>query len=202
LVNDVEYVPDSVIRTFSTPITEPIARTLAKKGMSPDFLSILGLAFAVIAGVLFATKPSQPYLAAVAIMASGFMDMLDGAVARETRRFSRTLDDSTMDRLAAVAIYAGLLSANYVPAVVVLLAIGASFLASYVRIKAKSLGISMTDHLGIAQRAEKLIVLIVFSFANYVSIGIYACLALSVISIVQRYSYAVKAIGDGSGEVR
>ena len=179
------------IRTRFKPILDPSAALLAHAGLTPNFLSSLGLGFALIAGFLFATKPAQPYLAAIVVVISGIMDILDGTVARQTHHFSGSLNDSILDRISEIAIYAGIVAANYLSPVIVLMALGASLMTSYLAAKAEALGIPMTRHPGLAQRAERLAPIIIFALLDYVSIGVYISLVLSSVTCIQRYLYIV-----------
>jgi len=180
-----------IIKTRFQLIIEPSGRLLANAGVTPNFLTSLGLVLALIAGFLFATRPTQPYLGAFAVIGSGIMDILDGAVARETRKFSGSLNDSIIDRTSEIAIYGGIIYADYVSPFLVLLALGFSFLTSYIAAKGESLGIPMSGHLGIAQRAERLTPLIVFALIGYVWIGVYINLVLCVFTFAQRYMYVI-----------
>jgi archaetidylinositol phosphate synthase len=55
------------------------------------------------------------------------------------------------------------------------------------------LGIALSG-IGIGERAERLIVLVIFALVGYVWIGIYIILAIAVITFGQRYLYVAKAI--------
>ncbi len=153
---------------------ESIGRSLGSTGLSPTFWTFLGFALSVLAGLLFALRPSEPYLAALALVISGVFDVLDGAVARVMHRVSKSgsFNDSTLDRLAELAVYAGIIYGNYTTPIIVLLALGFSLLVSYTRAKGDALGVSLSG-IGIGERAERLIVLIVFSLVAYVWIGVW-----------------------------
>lgn len=176
------------IRSQVAPVVDSIGRTLGATGLSPTFWTFVGFALSVIAGLLFALRPSQPFLGALAILASGVFDVLDGAVARVTGRVSKTgsFNDSTLDRLAEVAIYAGIIYGNLAPPVLVVLALAFSLLVSYTRAKGDSLGVSLSG-IGIGERAERMLVLIVFSILNLVWLAIAIVLILAVVTFVQRY---------------
>lgn len=169
---------------------------LGKAGISPDFLTAMGFLFAALAGVFYALRPSQPYIAAILIILSGVLDMLDGAVARAMKRISKrgSFNDSNLDRLAEVAIYVGIVYAGYgISPVVVLLALAFSLLVSYVRAKGESLNIGISG-VGVGERAERLIVLIVFSLVGYVWLGVYIVLILAVFTFVQRYVHVSRKL--------
>jgi archaetidylinositol phosphate synthase len=176
------------IRSQVSPVIESIGRSLGSTGLSPTFWTFLGFALSALAGVLYAIRPTEPYLAAIALIISGLFDVLDGAVARVMHRVSKTgsFNDSTLDRLAELAVYSGIIYGNYVSPMVVLLALGFSMLVSYTRAKGDSLGVSLSG-IGIGERAERLLVLIVFSIAGYVWIGVLIVLVIAFVTFVQRY---------------
>lgn len=184
------------LRREVAPLVESLGRTLGATGLSPNFWTAVGFLFSILAGLLYALKPAEPQLAALAIVASGVFDVLDGAVARVTGKVSKagSFNDSTLDRLAEVSIYAGIVYANYTSPLYVLLALSFSLLVSYTRAKGDSLGITLSG-IGIGERAERLIVLFVFSLAGYVWIGVLAALLLAAITLVQRYIVIIQKLG-------
>lgn len=114
--------------------------------------------------------------------------MIDGAVARVMHRVSKSgsFNDSTLDRLAEVSVYCGIAYAGYASPVLVLLALAFSLLVSYTRAKGDSLGVSLSG-IGIGERAERLLVLIVFSIIELVWIGVVIVLVIAFVTFVQRY---------------
>jgi archaetidylinositol phosphate synthase len=186
------------LRAKLDPILASVGKALARTGVTPDALTYLGFAFALLAGFLYAVKPSMPYLAAVAILASGAFDILDGAVARVTSKISKrgSFTDSTLDRLSEVLIYAGITYGAYnVAPFLVLLTLGFSLLVSYVRAKSDSLNIKMSG-IGIGERAERLVALAILSIFGFVSYGIYLVLILSAVTFVQRYAHATRVLSS------
>ena len=183
------------VRKSLNPVTDSIGRALSSSGLPPDFWTVVGFLFALIAGVLYALRPSMPYLAALAIIASGIMDVLDGAAARAMNRVSKTgsFNDSTLDRLAEVAIYAGIVYANYTSPVIVLLTLGFSLLVSYTRAKGDALSVTLSG-IGIGERAERLIVLVVFSILGFVAYGVYVVLVLAFVTFIQRYVFIYRKL--------
>ena len=173
-----------------------LGRGIGSLGLSPDIWTVIGFVFAVTAGLLYGFKPSMPYLAALAIVTSGVMDMLDGAAARAMRKVSKTgsFNDSTLDRLAEVAIFAGIVYGGYsISPVFCVLALGFSLLVSYTRAKGDALSVTLSG-IGIGERAERLIVLIVFSIIGYVNYGVYIVLILAFVTFVQRYVFIYRKL--------
>ena len=176
------------VRNQVKPYVDTIGRVFARTGLPPTFWTIVGFLFAILAGLLYATFSSQTYLAALAIVCSGIFDVIDGAVARISNRVSKSgsFNDSTLDRLAEVAIYSGIIYADYTYSTVVLLALGFSLLVSYTRAKGDSLAVALSG-VGIGERAERLLVLVFFTLLGFVWIGVFVVLVLAVATFVQRY---------------
>ena len=172
-----------------------LGRALGSTGLPPNFWTFLGFAFAVVAGLLYALRSSTPYMAAIAIICSGIMDVLDGAAARAMNRVSKTgsFNDSTLDRLEEVAIFAGIVYSSYTYSVVVLLALGFSLLVSYTRAKGDSLSVTLSG-IGIGERAERLLVLVIFSIFGYVAFGVYVVLVLALVTFIQRYIFIYRKL--------
>ena len=104
---------------------------------------------------------------------SGFFDVLDGAVARATGRTSQrgAFLDSTLDRVSEVVVFLGILVGGYVSPFLVLVALSLSLLVSYTRAKGDALGVNLAG-IGVGERSERLIVLIVTSLLGIVGIGV------------------------------
>ena len=76
-------VLSQIIRSRVQPIVDPIGRSLGKAQLTPDVFTGLGFALALLGGLLFALKPSLPYMAGFSILGSGIMDILDGSLASD-----------------------------------------------------------------------------------------------------------------------
>lgn len=148
-------VSESIARLKGTPWAKLIlarrfyrcvefaAKVLGRAGISADAITYASLCLAVTSGV--AVGLGHPGLAAMVVLLSGSLDLLDGAVARTTGSASRwgALLDSTLDRVADAAPLAGVIiyySHWRGAAVVPLLSIVAGFVISYVRARAEALG--------------------------------------------------------------
>src|SRR4029077_6057953 len=93
------------IGTGSKWLLDRIVGALAATGVNPNFLTFLGLvvnfaAAAAVAGGRFRTG-------GLVILFAGFLDMLDGQVARRQNRVTAfgAFYDSTLDRYADMALY-------------------------------------------------------------------------------------------------
>ncbi len=140
------------------------ANWLVTLGITPNALTVAGLALGVIAAVVIAFGF---FVAGGAlILIAGLVDMLDGAVARHghaTTNRGATMD-SISDRYVDSFLLLGLGVAG-VNWVYVALALMGSFLVSYVRAKAEALRVHCTA--GVAERSERLIILAIGLLIGY-----------------------------------
>jgi CDP-diacylglycerol--glycerol-3-phosphate 3-phosphatidyltransferase len=133
----------------------PAERALLRAGWSPDAISFGGLALTFGAGLAFAAGSFG--LGGWLIVVGGAFDILDGRIAR-ARGIGGPAGaflDSTLDRYGDWALFSGL--AVYFgsgPGMwAALLTLGGTFVVSYARARAESLGIACTD--GWLQRGER-----------------------------------------------
>lgn len=138
----------------------PIERALVGR-VSPNTVTALSLAFCALTGVAigFGDLARASWLVAIA----GFLDVLDGRIARGTKRQTAAgaLFDSVSDRWGELFMFAGLawLFRDTAWLLAVIAAYGGSMMVSYTRARSEALGVSMT--IGVMQRAER-VVLIAF----------------------------------------
>jgi phosphatidylglycerophosphate synthase len=162
-MGDQSLVSQTTRARVRTAIT-PIAVGAGKLGLTPNALTVVGFLIAIVAAV---TAAAQLWLLTAAlVLFGGSFDMLDGGLARAQNRVTRfgAFLDSTLDRWGEGVVYIGIVagaSAAGFMAVAVLAAAAAvsSFQVSYTRAKAESL--SLHGEVGIAPRAERLVLLTV-----------------------------------------
>jgi archaetidylinositol phosphate synthase len=160
----------------------------AKVMPSPTAWTISGLVFSLLAAYFFSRGGVHDgVVAGLLVLVSGFFDVVDGSVARATNSISKrgAFLDSTLDRIGEAALYFGILLGGYVSPVLVLLAITLSLLVSYTRAKADSLQVSLAG-VGIGERSERLLVLVLASVFGIVSWGVIVVVALAGITFVER----------------
>ena len=159
-------------RGFFTALFSPLARWLLKIGISPDAVTVIGTA-GVVVGALVFYPLGQLWWGTLFITAFIFSDVLDGIMARMREVGSRwgNFLDSTLDRIADGALFAGVAvwfftgGANVPVAVAAIVCLVLGMVVSYARAKAESLG--FTANVGIAERAERLVsVLVVTGFTG------------------------------------
>lgn len=138
-----------------------LGRWLAEHGVTPNALTYVALAMALVSGI--AAALGCYLLAAVCLLVSGAFDLLDGIVARSAHLSTRfgALLDSTVDRLADAFPLMGLIvscSPTALSSVVLVVAMMAGFAISYVRARAEGLGISLPTLF--MRRAERVVLLL------------------------------------------
>ena len=188
------------VRKSAYRITEPLVPFLTRWHITPTTLTWTGFSISLGAAALIAT--GNLLLAGFIVLASGFFDMLDGALARHTDQVSYfgAVLDSTLDRVSEavllLAILAFYLTSGNQPGIGILvtgLALVGSPLVSYVRAKAETIGLECK--IGLFTRAERVIVLAVGLLASYFSYALVVALAIialfSFITAGQRLHYVL-----------
>ena len=97
-------------RSVADRLLGPWVRAAAKLGLSPDQVSVVAFAVAVAAAGAFAVGEPVFYLAgAVCVLLNGWLDLVDGALARhlEVSSDGGDLLDHVLDRYADIAVIAG-----------------------------------------------------------------------------------------------
>ena len=163
----------------------PVARQIAAVGVSANAVTILGGALTCIGAALLAMN--MP-LAALVVLAIGTLaDTLDGQVAKAAgggTAFGAFLD-STVDRVSDAALFIGtvLLATTTGQAALVwwgLVALTTSFLVSYVRAKAESMGVGAS--VGPAPR-EARIAIFLLGLAAWALLGLQLAFAAAVLIV-------------------
>lgn len=161
-------------RALATRVFTPVARFLLDRGVSPDAVTIVGTLGVCLGALLF--YPGGHFLVGtLVITAFVFSDTVDGVMARMSGRSSSwgAFLDSTLDRFGDAAIFGGLALcfAHRDDDLDLYLALGclvAGMLVSYARARAEGLG--MTANVGIAERADRLVAILVTT--GFVGMGL------------------------------
>jgi archaetidylinositol phosphate synthase len=174
-----------------------------RMGLTPNWISGVGAIFALLAALAYVRWQDSLFylpLAIIMVLLSGFCDALDGIVARlfqQTTAFGGFLD-SLLDRYADAAIYIAIIISGLCWPLWGLLALIGSLLVSYSRARAEAVNVKM-ESVGIAERAERMIVLVVATLIASVrywppaAVINYAMILLAVLSnftVLQRGLYA------------
>lgn len=154
------------LRKLTVGIIDPIVTFLARIGVSPNLLTVLGMllhflfAWLIIIGEFF--------WAGLAILIFVPLDALDGSLARKLDRtpgqgkFGAFLD-STSDRTAEVILFSGYLiyfwrEDNLELLIATYVAVTGSIMVSYTRSRAEALGLSCK--VGLLTRVERYVVIV------------------------------------------
>lgn len=150
---------------LSRDLMDPVGKTIARTGLTPNMISIIGLLGNVTAGALAAG--GEFALAGVVMLVFSTVDLLDGAVARAAGRatpFGAVLD-ATFDRVSEAAVLFGLLwhysdKGERTESLLVFAAVTGSLLVSYVKARADAEGMpAEKSREGWFTRVERVIVL-------------------------------------------
>ena len=181
-----------------TRIFTPVADRLLRAGVSPDAVTITGT-LVVMVTALWAFPTGNLLLGSVIIALFALTDSLDGVMARRAGRSGPwgAFLDSTLDRFADAAIFAGLVlwyfgdGDSQPAAVLALTCLVLGSIVPYARARAEGLG--MTASGGIAERADRLFAVLIASalvgagLSDVVLVVVLALLALaSAVTVVQR----------------
>ena len=145
------------------PTLQKIGVIFAATGLSANFWTAVGLGFAFASAIVYAWHFEYAFVVGgVLLLVSGFFDIVDGQVARITKKTSKkgAFLDSVFDKIAEVAIFLGILIGGHAEGYVVLLAITLSLLVSYTRARAESLGVQLQG-IGIAGFLNYAVIIVV-----------------------------------------
>jgi len=170
---------------FRNKIIDPNALTLC--GTFFGFLSALSVAFGFfISG-------------GAALLVSGFFDLLDGAIARQTNRVSLFggFLDSVLDRYSDLAVMLGVFvfflnGGERTYAVVTFIAATGIAIIPYARARAEAASISCTT--GLLERPERIVLLLIGLFFNILHYIVVILAVLSHITVIQRIMYVKRKI--------
>ncbi len=202
-------IPQKVRDGFEK-VLDPLAHLLIRFHVRPNVITTIGTLILVASAAAFALGAVR--WGGLLLLCSGVFDMVDGRVARQgsmTTTFG-AFYDSTLDRIGESALFTGIgvyflrggvAAGQLTPAVLAcFVALAASLLVSYTRARAEGLG--LTAKVGIAQRAER--VLLLGAPTLFLGAGnrglllfwIVVILALATsITVVQRVIYVARAAG-------
>jgi len=183
-------------RKAMSAVLEPPARLLLRMHVSPDAITVLGTALAV-ATALICFPAGMFILGPILITVFAFSDLLDGTMARMrgTSGPWGNFLDATLDRVADGAIFGGIvlwaaINDQVGVAAAALLCLVMGQVTSYAKARAEAVG--ATANVGIAERAERLIVVLLavfitgFGVPSVLPIALWILGALGFITVIQR----------------
>jgi CDP-diacylglycerol--glycerol-3-phosphate 3-phosphatidyltransferase len=185
-------------RSAFNRLMAPPGALLARLGVSPDAITAVGTLGTVAVALVFFPR-GWFFAGALIVGAFALFDLLDGAVARaggHSSRFGAVLD-STCDRVADAAVFVGIgwyFVTHYQPWLLAacLLCLVLGSLTSYITARAE--GVGFTCNVGIAERADRLVIALVGTglagaptdIPYIQAVALWALVAASAITVYQR----------------
>lgn len=187
-------------RAFFNNFFAPIGDLLLRLGIKPDYVTWLGT-IGVCFGALWFYPRGEFLWGTLFITAFVFSDLIDGYMARKAGLVSvwGAFLDSTLDRAADAAIFAGIVlwyagpgdSVMYASIALACLILGS--LTSYTRARAESLGLDAKG--GIAERADRLVLILVATgFSGLFDLPVLREVALWVLMFASAFTVAQRML--------
>ncbi len=198
------------LRNLLEPTLTRIGATFASTGLSANFWTGLGLAVSVLAAIAYTSNAFvnldwTPWnfaavIGGIFLLVSGFFDIVDGSVARITKRISNkgAFLDSVFDKIAEVIIFGGIALGQLADSFWCLVALGLSLLVSYTRARAESLGGKLKG-IGIGERAERLLIIAIIGMIPVREAMQWAMIIVSIvagITLAQRMAVTVRKLSS------
>jgi phosphatidylglycerophosphate synthase len=161
------------LKDFGQPLVyrfiHPLIGTLARAGVTPNAVTIIGFVINILAAILFVwgANSARGDLRVVGwggalILFAGLFDMIDGRLARVSGQESKfgALFDSVLDRYSELVMFLGicyyLVAQHYfLSSLFAFIAMIGSIMVSYVRARAEGLGVECKE--GLMQRPERIL---------------------------------------------
>ncbi len=176
-------------RKYGQVVLDPTARAVARTGVTPNTLTLIGLLLNV--GVAAVLAAGYLTLGGVLLIFTAAFDALDGTLARMTGQQSKfgAFFDSTLDRYSEAVIYGGLLyyyveQGARTEVVLVYAAIIGSLMVSYARARAEGLGLECK--VGLLTRFERFVVLCAGLVLGLVTLALWLVAIFANLTATQR----------------
>jgi CDP-diacylglycerol---glycerol-3-phosphate 3-phosphatidyltransferase len=207
---------DRVKQEYTAAARQILARSMAgvaRTKLTPDMLTIAGVALCLAGAVLIGFEQRNEklffWLGGVLFVAGSISDILDGALARAASKgtvFGAFLD-STFDRLGEAAVLTAIglsfmFDSNEVALVATFAAVIGSFLVSYTRARAESLG--LRGDVGFGSRVERVVIIAVGLFLapwGWLQWPIYLLAAMAWATVLQRMLFVRRQLRELAQEV-
>ena len=203
-------------RGFFSDLVRPLATRLVKAGVTPDAVTVFGTIGATASAIIFFTHGAW-FTGTMLVWGFAMLDIVDGAVARISGRSSKfgAVLDSSCDRIADAAVFGSIgwyfaMHGQRWMLLACLLCLVLGSLTSYIRARAEAAGLTAT--VGIAERADRLIIVLAGTGLSgehlrvpYVqAIALWVLVAASTITVLQRFAtvYRQSRALDAAGAPR
>lgn len=183
-------------------IFDALVDWLAALRVHPNILTLLGLVVNIFAAVLFAK--GLFFWAGLVVLFAGIFDMVDGEVARRTKRVTKfgAFFDSVIDRYSDLILLLGIVhwyakwNQMFYVWLTGLVLIG-SILTSYTRARAESL--IPACKVGFLERPERIVLLIIGALFDRMAPALWVMAILSNWTVSQRIWYTWRELRNTSG---
>ncbi len=185
-------------RGVAAPVIEPIARALLRIGLSADMVTVIGATITVVSALVLI--PQGRFIPALLIV--GFFiaaDVIDGTMARlsGTQGPYGAWLDATLDRVADVAVFGGLVwwaarTSDTLTTTLAWICLAGAVAISYAKARAEAVG--ATANGGIAERAERLIVVGIGAILYSVGLEWGLTLALGILAVLVVVTVVQRAV--------
>lgn len=193
---------DQKARDITRPTLEAVCKTLARWNVSPDWVTMIGLALTVGVAVLAALGEIR--WSGVAYIFAALCDALDGTLARVSGKGSRfgAFLDSTIDRFEESIVFLGLIIYHAhvggeleIPSILV--ATVGSLMVSYTRARAEAVGVSC--QVGFMTRVPRVVIMIVGLILDQVLIAVIVLAATTLFTAFHRMLHVWRITGGEGG---
>lgn len=190
------------LKSGVTRLITPLARAMVRLGITANGITVIGALGSWSASIYFFTR-GDFFVGTLVIAFFLLSDLFDGTIARLTgsngTRFGALLD-STLDRVSDAVIFIALIlwsierEKSWVLPLLLSLLLG--YLISYIKARAESLAIAC--EVGVAERAERLIVLLTstglygLGVESAMIIGLWFLVLINLITVGQRFAVVIK----------
>ena len=186
----------SALKPAVTRLIEPVARLALRLGLTPNSITLLG-AVGVLTSAGYFYPREEYFVGTLFICFFALSDLFDGTMARISQKGSSKWGgflDSTIDRITdsaiTIAVLIPLIRENDKLSYLALVTLVTGLLIPYIRAKAESFSIECS--VGIAERTERLVIILTaigfeglhIPFA--LSVGFWLLAILGIVTVVQR----------------
>lgn len=182
-------------REFFKVIFEFLAGALGRLGFTPNSLTLTGLVLVAIASLFIIEK--RFIMAILFALVASLFDALDGSLARlqgKVTKFGGVLD-SVVDRYEDALLVTSIWFSLGINPIIGFFVLAGSLITSYSRARLEAEGVGNLSSVGLVERPERLIILIICIAIPSVSTYLFILLAiLSNLTVIQRMLYGRKAI--------
>ncbi|HEV8472244.1 MAG TPA: transglycosylase SLT domain-containing protein [Methylomirabilota bacterium] len=169
--------------------SDPVGRALFRLRLRPNHLTLCGLVASIVAAGCFIA--GQTRWAGVVLIMAGLFDLLDGSLARasgQVTAFGAFLD-SVIDRYSDIAVMLGIVvlfarMPHARGALVAMVGLAGSVMVSYTKARAESIGVEC--NVGMMERPERLICLIVGALLDVMEPALWVLAIFANVTAVQR----------------